>query len=79
MCSSDLQVLGRLLYRLGKGIFGQGSEMTMGMWRCIEEGKVLDVLQQAAANEGGHRSVSAYAQEAVWLWQRGGGKVMGAI
>lgn len=73
------QVLGRLLYRLGKGIFGQGSEMTMGMWRCIEEGKVLDILQQAAANEGGHRSVSAYAQEAVWLWQRGGGKVMGAI
>lgn len=73
------QVLGRLLFRLGKGIFGQGSEMTMGMWRCIEEGKVLDILQQAAANEGGHRSVSAYAQEAVWLWQRGGGKVMGAI
>lgn len=73
------QVLGRLLYRLGKGIFGQGSEMTMGMWRCIEEGKVLEILQQAAGQEGGHRSVSAYAQEAVWLWQRGGGKVMGAI
>ena len=73
------QVLGRLLYRLGKGIFGQGSEMTIGMWRCIEEGKVLDILQQAAGQEGGHRSVSAYAQEAVWLWQKGGGKVMGAI
>lgn len=73
------QVLGRLLYRLGKGIYGQGSEMTMGMWRCIEEGKVLDILQLAAGQEGGHRSVSKYAQEAVWLWQKGGGKVMGAI
>lgn len=73
------QVLGRLMYRLGKGIFGQGSEMTMGLWRCIEEGKVLEILQQAAASETGHRSVRVYAQDAVWLWQRGGGKVMGAI
>ena len=73
------QVLGRVLYRLGKGVFGQGSEMTMGLWRCVEEGRVLELLQQAAQQEGGHRSVRVYAQEAVWLWQRGGGKVMGAI
>ncbi len=73
------QVLGRVMFRLGKGIFGQGSEMTMGLWRCVEEGKVIEILQQAAGNDGGHRSVAAYAQEAVWLWQRGGGKVMGAI
>lgn len=73
------QTLGRVLFRLGKGEWGAGTEMSMGLWRCVEEGGVLPVLQQAAAAEGGHRGVGVYAVEAVWLWQRGGGKVMGAI
>jgi hypothetical protein len=51
----------------------------MGLWRCVEEGKVLDVLQEAAGREGGHRGVKAYAMEAVWLWQKGGGKTKGAF
>lgn len=90
-----VQVLGRVLYRLGKGEWGMGGEMTMGLWRCVEEGGVVGGLVAMVGdndggeggeggNEGGargerHRSVKAYATEAVWLWRMGGGKVMGAI
>jgi hypothetical protein len=83
-------VLGRILYRLGKGEWGAGSEVTMGLWRCVEEGGVVGGLVGMAGGENGsdgeggqggerHRSVKAYAVEAVWLWRMGGGKVMGAI
>ncbi|KAG0647100.1 RNA polymerase II-associated of 50 kDa [Hyphodiscus hymeniophilus] len=43
------QTLGRLLYRLGRGEYGgESSEIGKGLWRCVEEGKVLETLQQAA-------------------------------
>ncbi|KAL5354225.1 hypothetical protein ACLOAV_000312 [Pseudogymnoascus australis] len=38
-----VQTLGRVLYRLGKGEWGMGGEMTMGLWRCVEEGGVVGV------------------------------------
>ena len=70
------QTLGRLLYRLGRGEYGgESSEIGNGLWRCVEEGKVLETLREAAAQEGGHVGSRAYAVEAVWLWQKGGGRV----
>jgi hypothetical protein len=70
------QTLGRLLYRLGRGEWGdEDSEITKGLWRCVEEGKVIQTLQEAASAEGGHQGSKIYAVEAVWLWQKGGGKV----
>jgi hypothetical protein len=70
------QTLGRLLYRLGRGEWGdQGSEMVMGLWRCMDEGKVIETLESAANAEGGHQGSKVYAIEAVWLWQKGGGQV----
>jgi hypothetical protein len=70
------QTLGRLLYRLGRGEWGgEDSEVTMGLWRCVEEGKVVQTLEEAANTEGGHQGSKAYAVEALWLWQKGGGKV----
>lgn len=70
------QTLGRLLYRLGRGEWGgEDSEVTMGLWRCMEEGKVISTLEEAANAEGGHQGSKAYATEALWLWQKGGGKV----
>lgn len=84
------QTLGRLLYRLGRGEWGvvrggglgptdgdgdDQAEMARGLWRCIEEGRVLDTLHDEAGREaGGHVSARAYAVEALWNWQRGGGK-----
>lgn len=69
------QTLGRILYKLGKGLFGdEGSELVMGLWRCGEEGKVLETVQGEANGDGGHVSAKAYATEAVWLWQKGGGR-----
>ena len=74
------QTLGRILFRLGNGTFGaegnDGEELCQGLWRCVEEGKVLDVLiAEAGKKEGtGHASARACAVEAVWLWRKGGGK-----
>ncbi|KAI9822560.1 MAG: hypothetical protein M1827_000279 [Pycnora praestabilis] len=68
------QTLGRMLYRLGKGYYGeQGSELVVGLWQCVESGRVTEGLQEEASREGGHVSAKAYATEAVWNWQRGGG------
>lgn len=48
--------------------------LARGMWRCIDEGRVLETLQAEVARTGGHMSAKAHATEALWLWQRGGGK-----
>lgn len=71
------QTLGRILYRLGRGDFGQGEEgedVERGLWGCIREGRVLETLQEEAGRKSGHLSAKAYAVDALWLWQKGGGK-----
>ncbi|TVY49205.1 RNA polymerase II-associated protein [Lachnellula occidentalis] len=69
------QTLGRLLYRLGRGELGyEDSEIAMGLWRCVEEGKIVETLEEASNAEGGHQGSKVYAVEATWLWQKGGGK-----
>jgi len=90
------QTLGRILYRLGKGEFGDpgdglqgtvGAEDTMGalaraLWREVENEGVIEVcIAESEGNGvagGRHQSAKAYATEAVWLWQRGGGRRMKA-
>ncbi|KAL8907840.1 MAG: hypothetical protein Q9207_001163 [Kuettlingeria erythrocarpa] len=71
------QTLGRILYRLGTGVFGQEDhELCQGLWKCIEQGRVLDTLTAEAARGGGsgNRTCWVTATEAVWLWRKGGGK-----
>lgn len=71
-----MQTLGRMLFRLGKkseeGGYG-AEEVVQGLWRCMAEGRVIEGLEEAAAAKGGHISVKAYATDALWLWQKGGG------
>ncbi|RKF60671.1 RNA polymerase II-associated protein RBA50 [Erysiphe neolycopersici] len=68
------QTLGRLLYRLGRGEWGGiNSEISRGLWGCVEKDKVLSILKSASTVEGGHQGCKAYAIEAIWLWQKGGG------
>ncbi|GKT82718.1 transcription factor [Colletotrichum tofieldiae] len=68
------QTLGRILYRLGKGEWGNGEEdsLARGVWSSIQEGRVLESLSEAAIVEGGHRGSRAYATEALWLFEKGG-------
>lgn len=69
------QTLGRLLFRLGEGEWGDGgAEVSKGIWRCCQENRVMDSLLEAAeVPEGsGHRGSRAYATEAVWLFEKGG-------
>jgi RNA polymerase II-associated protein 1 len=83
------QTLGRILYKLGTGVFGDdggekaeldeedgGAVLCRGLWSCIAHEKALDILiAEASKPEGvGHRSAHALAVEAVWLWRRGGGR-----
>ncbi|CAK7275084.1 hypothetical protein SEPCBS57363_006496 [Sporothrix epigloea] len=81
------QLLGRLLYRLGRGEFGGASgmdepttdprvQLAQGIWRSLSEGRVLETLREAAAAEEGqgHRGSRAYAMEAIWLYEKGGWK-----
>ncbi|GAW13376.1 hypothetical protein ANO14919_027600 [Xylariales sp. No.14919] len=76
------QTLGRILYRLGKGDFGGvgRDDISMGIWREVEEGAVLRSLHDEIGTEEGqgrgrgHRSARAFATEAIWLFEKGGWK-----
>ena len=70
------QTLGRILYRLGRGDFGQeGEDLCEGLWQLMDLGKVIDQLIEAAAKgDSGNRSVWVTATDAVWLWRKGGGR-----
>ncbi|KAF2239433.1 hypothetical protein EV356DRAFT_513754 [Viridothelium virens] len=98
-------VLGKILWRLGRGEFGDTmeeelvredengepvenardeeerlvrgkGELARGLWQVMHDEHVIDILTSAASDEGEkrHLSARAYAQEAVWLWRRGGGR-----
>ena len=70
------QTLGRVLYRLGRGDFGpEGEDLCEGLWQLMDQGRVLEGMVEAAAKEGeGNRSVWVTATEACWLWRKGGGR-----
>lgn len=86
------QTLGRILFKLGKGEFGDPGEpgagtvgaedtfgeLARGLWREVESQHVIpQLIAESEGNgvDGGrHVSAKAYATEAVWLWQRGGGR-----
>lgn len=70
-----MQTLGRILYRLGVGVYGEDVALNQGLWRCMHEGRVMDGLQEAANGRGtSHMGIKAYAVEALWNWQKGGGQ-----
>jgi hypothetical protein len=85
------QTLGRILFRLGIGEFGRESDIDLegaegeraklarGLWAAIKENRVLDTLTEEANKERGHQTSIALAQEAVWNWQRGGGRDLKAV
>lgn len=60
-----MQTLGRIMYKLGSGMYAV-PDIENGLWRCLQEGRVLEGLEEAAAMKGGHLSVKAYATEALW-------------
>lgn len=69
------QTLGRILYKLGARAYGEEEALNQGLWKRLHEGRVLDGLEDAASGRGtSHMGIKAYATEALWLWQKGGGQ-----
>jgi hypothetical protein len=74
------QVMGRILFRLGRGDFGpRGSELQEGLWSVVENERVIEIMMSEANRVGGHVSAKTYATEALWLWRRGGGGDRGLL
>ncbi|EXJ95581.1 hypothetical protein A1O1_00703 [Capronia coronata CBS 617.96] len=74
------QILGRVLYRLGRGDFGaRGSELQEALWSVIEREKPIEVMMSEANRQSGHASAKAHAIEALWLWRKGGGGDRGVL
>jgi RNA polymerase II-associated protein 1 len=74
------QVMGRILFRLGRGDFGpRGSELQEGLWSVVEKERVIEVIMSEANRNGGHVSAKTYATEALWLWRKGGGGDRGLL
>lgn len=74
------QVLGRILYRLGKGDFGpRGSELQEGLWGLIEHERPIEIMMSEANRSSGHVTAKSYATEALWLWRKGGGGDRGVL
>lgn len=81
-----MQTMGRVLYRLGSGEFGnegdiirkdaegQKAMLAKGLWEEVEEGRAIETISAEANKERGHQTSIAIAQEALWNWQRGGGR-----
>ena len=88
-----IQTLGRVLFRLGHGDFGDENDagvaepkevgeraaLARGLWQEVAEGRVLETLREEAAKQNGHRTSKALAEEALWNWQRGGGRQTKAV
>ncbi|KAF2399845.1 hypothetical protein EJ06DRAFT_530636 [Trichodelitschia bisporula] len=86
-----IQTLGRILYRLGIGEFGDENELDVGgtvggramlakgLWGAIEEGRVIDTITEESKKERGHQTSIVLAQEAVWNWRKGGGRQRKAV
>ena len=74
------QMLGRILYRLGRGDFGaRGSELQEAIWSVVEHERPLEVMMSEANRQSGHASAKTYAVEALWLWRKGGGGDRGIL
>ena len=56
-----------------------GSAMAAGLWKEVEEGKVIETLTEEANRTKGHLSSRTFAQEALWNWRRGGGRKRAAV
>jgi RNA polymerase II-associated protein 1 len=74
------QILGRILYRLGRGDFGaRGSELQEAIWSVVEKERPLEIMMSEANRQSGHASAKAHAIEALWLWRKGGGSDRGVL
>lgn len=74
------QILGRILYRLGRGDFGpRGTELQEALWSIIEHERPIEVMMSEANRQTGHASAKAHAVEALWLWRKGGGGDRGVL
>lgn len=86
-----MQTAGRILFRLGKGEFGnenllqaegdvgEKGMLAKGLWEAVEENRIVETITGEANKDTGHQTSIALAQEAVWNWRKGGGRQRKAV
>jgi hypothetical protein len=89
--SIAMQTAGRILFRLGKGEFGnenlvqaegdvgEKGMLAKGLWEAVEENRLVETITTEANKDTGHQTSIALAQEAVWNWRKGGGRQRKAV
>ena len=55
------------------------AELARGLWSCVEEGRVIETLEEEASKQKGHLTSITLAKEALWNWQKGGGRKRRAV
>ncbi|KAK9462664.1 RPAP1-like protein [Lipomyces oligophaga] len=76
--SVAVQVMGRVLFKLGKGWYGDYVCDTL--WDVVEDTRVIDSITEAADEQKNrHLGLRTCAEDALWLWQLGGGRLRHAV
>ncbi|KAK9476285.1 RPAP1-like protein [Lipomyces japonicus] len=68
-----IQVMGRILYRLGTNSYGEF--IGEAIWDIVEHVHVIDSIYEASdEKKTRHLGLRTSAVEALWLWKKGGGR-----
>ncbi|KAK7546692.1 RPAP1-like protein [Phyllosticta citricarpa] len=55
------------------------ADLAAGLWDAVEEQRVVETLSEEVNRRGGHLTAKACAEEALWLWRKGGGRKKRAV
>ncbi|KAK8196934.1 RPAP1-like protein [Phyllosticta capitalensis] len=55
------------------------ADLARGLWDQVEEHRVVETLSEEVNRRGGHLTAKACAEEALWLWRKGGGRKKRAV
>ncbi|KAK9457640.1 RPAP1-like protein [Dipodascopsis uninucleata] len=68
-----VQIMGRILYRLGK--YTYGDYVSDVLWDIVDHTRVVDSIYEASdENKTRHMGLRTCAIDALWLWKKGGGR-----
>ncbi|KAK7529915.1 RPAP1-like protein [Phyllosticta citribraziliensis] len=55
------------------------ADLARGLWEQVDEHRVVETLSEEVNRRSGHLTAKACAEEALWLWRKGGGRKKRAV